>query len=79
MKLPPTWTIAEWVDSLPENQYKLIEDKINRKIEKKGDCTSVTNLWVKSNDGKITKNSISNPVDINKELKYKFECLRHIN
>ena len=35
MKLPPTWTIAEWVDSLPENQYKLIEDKINRKIEKK--------------------------------------------
>ena len=35
MKLPPTWTIAEWVDSLPENQYRLIEDKINRKIEKK--------------------------------------------
>ena len=35
MKLPPTWTLAEWVDSLPENQYRLIEDKINRKIEKK--------------------------------------------
>ena len=35
MRLPPTWTIAEWVDSLPEHKFKQIEDKINRKVEKK--------------------------------------------
>ena len=34
MRLPPYWTFAEWIDSLPDNQYKLIEDKINRKVEK---------------------------------------------
>ena len=47
-----------------EGENALID--LCRKIEKKEDCTSVTNLWVKSNDGKITKNSITNPVDINK-------------
>jgi len=35
MRLPPTWTLAEWVDSLPEQKFKQIENKINRKVEKK--------------------------------------------
>ena len=35
MRLPPTWTLAEWVDSLPEQKFKQIENKISRKVEKK--------------------------------------------
>jgi hypothetical protein len=35
MRLPPFWTFAEWLDSLPEQQFKKIENKINRKVEKR--------------------------------------------
>lgn len=35
MRLPPFWTFAEWLDSLPEHQFKKIEDKINRKVDKR--------------------------------------------
>jgi hypothetical protein len=35
MRLPPFWTFADWLDSLPEHEFKKIEDKINRKVEKK--------------------------------------------
>ena len=37
-----------------------------KRIEKKKDYNSVTNLWIKSSENKIIKNSITNPVDINK-------------
>ena len=35
------------------------------KIKKKKDYTHVTNLWVKEKDGTITKNGMSDPVDVN--------------
>ena len=35
------------------------------RLEKKIDYSDVTNLWVKLQDGKIKKNSISKHVDIN--------------
>ena len=35
MRLPPFWTFAEWLDALPEKQFKLIEDKLNRHSEKR--------------------------------------------
>lgn len=37
-----------------------------KKIEKREDYTEITNLWVKKNNKIIKKNTISNPVDINK-------------
>ena len=47
-----------------EGENALID--LTKKIEKKEDYSSVTNLWIKNNDGTIKKNSLSNPVDINK-------------
>jgi len=35
MRLPPFWTFAEWLDSLSDQQFKKIEDKINRKVDKR--------------------------------------------
>ena len=46
-----------------EGENALID--LCRKIEKKENYSEVTNLWVKT-EGKIKKNSITNPVDINK-------------
>ena len=47
-----------------EGENALID--LTKKIEKKEDYSSVTNLWIKNKDGTIKKNSLSNPVDINK-------------
>ena len=47
-----------------EGENALID--LTKKIEQKEDYSSVTNLWIKNNDGTIKKNSLSNPVDINK-------------
>ena len=33
MRLPPTWTLAEWVDSLPEQKFKQIVDEYNIKVK----------------------------------------------
>ena len=47
-----------------EGENALID--LCKKIENKEDYSSVTNLWIKSNGSAIKKNTISNPVDINK-------------
>ena len=47
-----------------EGENALID--LCKKIQNKEDYSSVTNLWVKSNGSLIKKNTISNPVDINK-------------
>ncbi len=47
-----------------EGENALID--LCKKIENKEDYSSVTNLWIKLDDETIIKNSISNPVDINK-------------
>ncbi len=46
-----------------EGENTLID--LCKKIEKKEDFLNVTNIWIKR-DGKIIKNSITKPVDINK-------------
>ena len=46
-----------------EGENTLID--LCKKIEKKEDFLNVTNIWIKQ-DGKIIKNSITKPVDINK-------------
>ena len=47
-----------------EGENALID--LCKKIEKREDYTEITNLWVKKNNKIIKKNTISNPVDINK-------------
>jgi len=47
-----------------EGENALID--LCKKIEQKQDYSNVTNLWIKKDNKEIKKNTISNPVDINK-------------
>ena len=56
------WPLVDMV-CVGEGENALID--LCAKIERGDDYTGVTNLWVKAQDGSITKNSVNKPVDIN--------------
>ena len=61
MRLPPFWTFAEWLDSLSEEQFKQIEDKINRKVEK-GELLRILNLPKKDRKKQERNISLTNEI-----------------
>ena len=59
-----------------EGENALID--LCKKIENKEDHLDVTNLWVKKDGKVVKKNTISNPVDINKNPLIDISSIRHI-
>jgi len=61
MRLPPFWTFAEWLDSLSDQQFKKIEDKINRKVDKR-ELLQILDLPKKSKNKSNKDTSLRNEI-----------------
>ena len=54
------------IDMLCVGEGEEALSEVCKRVQNKKDFSNVTNLWVKNKDGNIKKNSITKPVDINK-------------